>query len=321
MLRTADRSTGFQSLSSAAVLFAAIALPGCGGDDSSGDGGGGDSGGGDSSETTKVASAAPSDMFEAVNGLLDGNDPSELWRLLPNSYQSDVNGIISEFSGKMDAATYDKGFAVFGKLAKVLDEKGDFILGYPMLQMFTAQADPAEMKAGLNSVAKTLDALANSDIKTLDGLKGLNVESFLTSTIGDSMKGLLETAGTVGGAMGESDLPEKMGIAILSESDDSAVVEVTDTDGTKNQVEMTKVEGKWIPADLATEWATQIADAKTQLASFELTKDDKMQATMMMTMVENVLDTMLQAEEQEDFNDTIDSMMQMADSLGGGMGG
>lgn len=337
MLRIADLTSRFPLLSAAALLVAAMALPGCSDDapsdstKTSGDGAKADGGGsGDKSTPTKTeqsaapkkSGASPDDMFQALNGLLDGNDPAKVWRLMPESYHKDVNGLISEFAGKMDPQLWNKGFALFAKITKVLDEKGEFILGYPMVQMMTAQSDPDELKTGLAGVAKTFSAIANSDLKTLDGLKNLNVESFLSTTVGSTVKDLLATASTVGGAMGESDLPEKMGIAILSESADTAVVEVTKADGTKEEVPMAKVEGKWIPKEMATDWAKSIEDAHKSLAGLTITEDDKAGATMMFGMVEQFLDKMLQAEEQEDFNDTVDSITQMMGGMaGGGMGG
>lgn len=299
-------STAIAHRASIALLPLTLALAGCG--DSVGSG------------SAPAAAATPAGFFEALDQARVGK-PQVAWQSLPASYRTDVDALIDDFSGRMDAKLWDDGFAVLGKLVRVLDEKREYILGFPMVQMFTSQSDKKAVDTQYGAVVKTLSAVVNSDIKTLDGLKDLDVAEFLTKTVGSTMGDLLGAANTMGASgLGGPDaamLSAKLEAAVVSETGDGAVVALTKPDGSKEQVSMSKVEGVWVPKDMADGWKQGIADAKSSLAELKITDEDRAQAAMMFGMANGFLDGLLKASSQEEFDEAIDGMSEMFGAFGG----
>ena len=293
------------------ALLLAAGLIGCGDSSSSGSG------------ATAVAQT-PDALFKAYGSAQDGQ-PQALWNALPDSYQSDVEGLISDFAGKMDPDVWEKGFATFGKLVDVLDKKRDYILGHPMVAGMTAMMglDQETLGTQIDATVKAMAAISDSDLATVDGLKNLDVEEFLSSTIGANMKDLMDAAGSMDpaamGGMGADPtaLVGDITTKVLSEEGDSAVVEVTMADGEVQQMPMTKVDGHWLPKEMVDEWAEGIADARENLATFEISPEDKNEAMGAMAMVDGVLNQLLEAGSQEEFNQAVDGIMQMAEMMGG----
>lgn len=262
--------------------------------------------------------AGPTSFFDSLESAKAGQ-PELVWRALPASYRTDVESLIHEFAGKMDAKLWSNGAKMIGKVGRVLEEKGAFVVGHPMVQMFAQGGDPAEMTNGLKTLGKTLSSIAASDVGDVEKLRQLDVDRFLDTTIGDAVKDVMGLVGNVGAGMADtSALTTKIEAKLVSEDGDSATVEVKQPDGEVQSMEMVKVGGAWIPKEMADDWTSGIDEAKANLASMELSDEDKQMATSMMMMVESYLDKMLQAEEQEDFNDVIDGLMQIAESMGGG---
>ncbi|MCP4894978.1 MAG: hypothetical protein GY911_14350, partial [Actinomycetales bacterium] len=76
---------------------------------------------------------SPDGTITAVADALAKGQPAILWAAMPASYQKDVTGLVQDFSARMDAQIYDKGFAVVRKAVAVLKKQQKFILASPMM--------------------------------------------------------------------------------------------------------------------------------------------------------------------------------------------
>ncbi|MDH3583056.1 MAG: hypothetical protein OER86_02445 [Phycisphaerae bacterium] len=261
--------------------------------------------------------APPKDAAGAVQVVIKGltsNRPRAAWDALPASYQKDVTSLVHGIAEKMDEELYNKGFAVAGKAANVLRSKKKFILNHPMVAMMIA-AKRTEAETNWESVVGLLDTMIKSELSKVSSLKTLDPAKFLDGTGATLMKQLSDLS-----KLAPEDQMAKIGqvkAELVSSEGDSAVVKITAPDQPAQTQKFTRVEGKWIPADMAAQWSKSIGQAKANVA--KMTKEDmakaKPQGMMMLAMVESLVGQLEKAETQDAFNQVVGQIMGM---MGGG---
>jgi len=121
--------------------------------------------------------AAVKDMIsKATSG-----DASIAWTILPPKHQADVKTVVQEAAGKIDPEVWNKAFATVGKLSQLLKTKKDYFLGSSLTQGMKPD-EKDELARNWQKIVDIVDALANSDIKTHDGLKAADPGKFLETT-------------------------------------------------------------------------------------------------------------------------------------------
>jgi hypothetical protein len=100
-------------------------------------------------------------------------------------------------------------------------------------------------------------------------------------------------------------------VEIVSSEAETAVVKITVPDEDPEEVELVLVEERWVPKEMADSWADDIAKAKEELAGWDEQKiaESKVQAMMMLGMVESFLDQLAKVESSEEFDQAIGSIM------------
>ncbi len=247
----------------------------------------------------------PDGTVLAIADALANDQPGILWDAIPPSYQQDVNDVIHEFAGKMDPEIWDGIFAVLGKLTDVLGSKRDFILAHPMLA--TAVADRAEAEQKWDSVVGMLDTLVKSDLASLDKLKVLDIQTFLVVTGAQ----LMAQAAEVSEISAEDTYNEEfrakligLQVEVIESSADTAKLRITDQAGESEEVDMVRVEGRWIPKELNDGWQEAITSAKEGLAKItpEEMAENKPQVMMTLGMAEGAIDKLAATSTQADFD-------------------
>ncbi len=249
----------------------------------------------------------PDAFIQATIKAVDGQ-PQAMWNALPASYQKDVNEVLAQFAGKMHPQIWNDGFALAQKVVTVLEKKKDFILAHPTVAQLVKKED---VDTGWEPTVRILSRVVHSELKTLDGVRGLNVEKFLASTIAEVMDdvekagAMAAKAAPVRGAPNVGDLRAKLKTAkvtVESIEGDSAKVKI-EVEGEKPDVqEMVKVEGKWIPKELADGWQQGVADAKKSIDGLKIEPAMVTQFAGMKAMADTILDGLLAAPSQDAFN-------------------
>jgi hypothetical protein len=259
------------------------------------------------------AATADEAVRQVVQGLADGQ-PEVLWYALPASYQQDINAIVHEAAAQTDPELWNRTFGVLGKLSQILDEKRDFILDHPMLA--AQMKDRGQAEKDWKAVVGLLDVVVKSDLADVDKVKKMDVGVFLADTGGEFMD-RLSTAASMANqdAWGEfQNKMRNMKVTVVSSEGDHAMVRMESPGEAAKEEEFTRVEGKWIPKNMADEWALTMDNAREQLANVAGQQDDasKQMALMQLGMVEAALDNILAAKTAEDFNASIGGIMGMA---------
>lgn len=274
-------------------------------------------GGGGAADVPKTADQA---VLRVVNAMAE-NKPVAVWDALPESYQKDVTGLVHSAIAKIDAELYNQSVATGQRVAKLLKDKKQFILAHPMI----AQQIPnkAEVEKQWDGIVGVLNTVLNSELATHDKAKTVNIGSFLDKTGSKVMGDITNLAKLVpGGGEGagkENEVTEMIKKAkatkatMVKEEGDKATVKMETPGEEPANVEFVRVEGKWIPADMAKEWKGMIEEAKKEIANMkdEDMKQAKEMAIPMLGMVGGLLGTLENAKTQEEFNAAVNGLMQM----------
>lgn len=274
------------------------------------------------STSASASSDAPEAQINDVLHAFAAGDASKVWAQLPAKYQSDVKSIVSEFSSKVDPDLWNKGFGLLGKLTKVLKEKKEFVLGS---QIVTAFATP-EVKGGASknwdAVVGMLDTLATSEIKTIDGLKGVDVGKFVASTGNTLFSTGIKVAETSNAeAKTEIDRVRAAQVKLVKVEGDTATLSAPTADGTPKDKVFKKVDGKWLPAELVDGWDKGVADMKADMAAVQIPPEQKAGVMGAIAMAETTVDQLAAAKDQAEFDRILGGVMQMLGPMMGPGGG
>jgi len=270
-----------------------------------------------------AADDTPDAAARALQADLEAGNLRAMWDALPPSYQRDVNDLIHTFAANMDADVWTAGTGLVRKVVRVLKEKKEFLLNQPALAQ--APVDATVMSQNWDPLVSVLDAIATSDLADLEKLKTLDVGAFLDGTgkkIAEQLAALAKAADDQKLTLTEFPaIPvEAMPLAGIANAKFSTVQVQGDTatlrienEGETEDQEVVRVDGKWLPKAMVDQWSEQMQAAKTALTTSlpENLKKNKLQIVMPMQMVQGVLDQLLAAKTQAEFDQVIQQVMQM----------
>jgi hypothetical protein len=250
----------------------------------------------------------PEGTVEAVAKGISEKQPDIVWEAMPASYQEDVNGLIHQFAEAMDESVHEKLFEVTSKLENVLSSKKEFIVNSKMLSQ--GPIDKAEFEKNYDSLVDLIAAVNNSDVADLGALKNADAGDMLASTGRDVMEALAAlSAASKDDPMGDM-LDELKGIKVEVLSSDENAAKVKTTVGDKvEEIDLVKVDERWVPKEMAEGWDDGIAMAKKNLEEMaKAMKENKMQQIGMLGGIEATLDELLKVESQEEFDQFLEGM-------------
>jgi prepilin-type processing-associated H-X9-DG protein len=241
------------------------------------------------------------------------SDVGAMWTLLPKSYRTEINSMAHMIGEAMPKTIWDEAFTLLGRLGKILETKQDIIL-----QMMEGNLPPntskEDLKFGLNSVGKMLNSLASSEMAKVENLKSIDLADVADSTLTDMMKLINnDKVKKVFQTNSQSDLffdsLKNFKAELVSEAGNIAKLKVTDPEGKVEELELIKVEDKWIPKKMADEFKKSISEAKTQLKEgLKKLPEMQMQVGMGIGMASGVISTLENAKSADDFKKAFESL-------------
>jgi hypothetical protein len=259
-------------------------------------------------------------MQTIADEILVGNC-SILWHAMPSSYQADVNAIAKLAGAKVDPEIYDKSFGLVGRFAQIADKQKSFILNTKLGGELAAE-QIAEIEAAWPSIIGFIQTIVTSSISSSEGLRAFDGQGFSEQTLPALFKYSNDLA-----AISKEENPfgslEFDRLKTIENAGTAAVIEITFTNGDVETEDFIKVENRWVPTEMATNWSTQIADTKKKLeaiSSEEIAKN-KPQLMGMITMLDGILTQLEKAETQEQFDQALrGAMMPIGMLIMQGMG-
>jgi hypothetical protein len=269
-----------------------------------------------------AAADTPDAAARALQASMEAGDLRAVWDALPSSYQRDVNDLVHTFAANMDADLWRSGTGLVRKAIQVLKEKKEFILQQPALA--ASPVDTTAMIENWDPIVGVLETIAASDLADLEKLKTLDVGVFLDGTgkkIAEQLAALAKAADDQKLSLTEfPGVPvDAMPLAGIGSAKFSTVKIEGDTatlgienDGTMQEEEVVRVDGKWLPKKMVDQWSEQMQSAKTALTTQmpENLKKNKMAIVVPMQVILGVLDQLLATKTQAEFDQVIQQVMQ-----------
>jgi len=283
------------------------------------------SGCGKSARVEKKLGPAETITF-AANSTAD-SDMGAVWTLLPKSYRSDINDMVHMVGEQMPKTIWDEAFVLVGRIGKILETKQDLILEM-MEGSLPPNTSKEDVKFGLQSVGKMLSLLASSEMAKVENLKSIDLTDVADSTLTEIMKLMnndrvkkIFQSNTPTKSELFFDSFKKVKAELISESGNSAKVKVTDPNGKVDELELVKVEDKWISKKMADDFKKGIKEAKAQLAeSLKQLPEMQMQVGMGIGLVTGVLTTIENAKSVDEIKKAFEGLpinpLAMAGNLG-----
>jgi len=298
-----------QLIKFAIVIIATAILSGCGGNEDT-----------------------PTTFFNGIKDAATNNNPSAVWDTIPFSMQRDVDSLAHDLGNQMPAEFYDSVWELVSRVSALLENKREFILNTPMVQMGFLQSSPQEKDqfvATYDYIVPAINMLASSQISSAGGLKTFNTSRFLTNNghqLTDAIVSLIQVAATqnqeASAGLQVWQSLSSLKVTTVSENGDRAVVQTSvvlpalfaqsGVDGTEN-VSMTKVDGKWIPSDLHNGFGLVIAEARLNIAKtdFNVNGEQMMGMSMAVAMGDVVLGPLEAANTQAEFDQAIQQLAML----------
>jgi hypothetical protein len=150
------------------------------------------------------------------------------------------------------------------------------------------------------------------------------VNDFLSTTGADFMEHMTALAAVSDQAEFKNSMAEYKAakFTLVKVEGDKATINVEVPNQQIEPVEMVKVEGKWIPQELADVWPAKIQEAKDSLEKIDTSQMQKNKAPLMaqINMIDAQLNVLLDAKTEKSFNDQLSGLV-IAAMMGGGGGG
>lgn len=285
---------------------------------------------GDDGKTTAAPApampATPEETMKHVTAQLGDGKPEVLWDALPASYQNDASGLVHEFGKTVDQETYNAGFGLVQKVVKILETKKEFILALPQLQQNPAKP---ELEKNWDKLVGFVSKIANCELTDSSKLATLDVRQFLATTGSGIMKDAMALALLAPQKPNEARIDPQIMFRntkaeIVNQTPDSATLKMTAPGEQPKELQVVKVEDKWIPKEMADGWKQAVLDAKAGLAKLkaENNKQNKDMALAQIKQVDAMLDQVLATKTADEFMGQIGQIIGMAmGAIMGGMGG
>ena len=232
---------------------------------------------------------------EAVFKALQAKDLVSVVNLMPAKYMTDIDGIVQEFGKTMDKEMWDKSIAVMDKVVKVgVAQKAG------LAEMIAGMGIPAkkeDLEKAVDAIAEIWALLKETGITDLEKLKTFSTSEFAKAALPKITEKIWAFADGTQKAQVQAAMAvlTTAQVKVLETTKNEKFGEVVEVEiniaGEAEKGKMVKVDGKWIPQEMAEEWDEAMAEAKKGLLEMaaELPKS-KAEAMAGLAQVETALD-------------------------------
>lgn len=221
------------------------------------------------------------------------NRPEQIFKAMPASYRADIDALVADAAKRMDTELWNESTALLKQAVGILKSKRELLLASPMMASVPNKAD---VEKNWDTGVSLLQALVNSEFISIERLRQGKVEGLLTddgAAIMAKITGLMENSESSAEAGKALAKLKAMRVSLVSQDGDSAVVKIEAPEETPENIDMVKVEGVWIPKDMADGFNEGIAEARKNLEQIDFTSEEGKQKKAMILMQMGAIKPML----------------------------
>jgi hypothetical protein len=269
----------------------------------------------------RVIPSSPPEAVRAVVEAMADNQPRVLWDALPPSYQADIREVISVFCAQMDPEMYRRMFRILGKAVKVLKEKEDYFARSPVA-LSTPLLESSIGRHWRQDVA-ILEAIAGSELSSLESLRQMDPGKFLASTGHTVMAGLEAFRVRLQSAPGPNPWEKfnqslkQSGVQFVPTTEGRGYLKFTSSTNNPKEVALTRVDGRWVPTEMAVSWKEGIARAKEGMVKLGGPEFERVKPTLNLALagLEGLVDSLGKADSQKEFDEKLKSFATLGSVL------
>ncbi|GAA5496984.1 hypothetical protein Rhal01_03172 [Rubritalea halochordaticola] len=242
-----------------------------------------------------------------------------LWNSMPAKYQSDVQGITRDFGAKVDSEIYNETMKTLSATSGLLKSKKGFILELAQDNSEAMGEDKvAAVKENYDAVVNLVDAIVNSDIKDTDSLKSIELTKFF-GDIQPEFQKVADVVFTLAAEDEDISWMDNPKAELVSESGDTA--EVKDPENNEETMKLKRVDNRWVPEEMTTDWDKNMEEARQGIAAMEGMEDmQKQQMLGGLRMVQAAIKQLDATKTKEEFQQKLMEVgQQFGPLLGGGL--
>lgn len=258
--------------------------------------------------------ATAQQQVEALLAAFGRSDAVAFWDWLPMTWQHDVETIAHELADHLDAKTYDRAAKLVQRCARAAIAKQEFVFGNQTIANLMQQngADPQSAREVYAALAGMLQQLAGGELGSVEGLRAFDGRRFASR----SGKALLETVLALGRATGDDPLAELETVRVrtVGKGDGQERVELSAPGRPAEVTTFVRVEGRWVPTEMADGWDENVRDVRRKIAAMPKNGDPKFaaQTGLVLGMLEAFVQQLESVESQAEFDALCAQTMAMA---------
>ena len=210
--------------------------------------------------TTKPAGpeGAPADtdpsmaVRRVLQGVQDGK-AAAIWAFLPSRYQRDIDALVRNFAGKMDAKIWNRTFVSLKRLVGIARAKKGLLINNPGLPL--RELDQKQLDENWSALLELFDTLLTSELKDVKTLATFDGKAFCAGTGTRFLKQLRAISSSEqGDPLGQLATSKITVVERTSEQAQLQIGEVQNDGGAEPAPpsQFVVVDGQWFPTDLTT---------------------------------------------------------------------
>ena len=199
---------------------------------------------------TTVDAGEPDQAVRAVlEGVRDGK-ASAIWAFLPSRYQRDINRLVQDFAGRVDAEVWNRTFVTLKRLLEVARSKKELLINNPGLAL--REIDQKQLDEHWPALLGLFDTLLTSELKEVKTLKTFDGKEFFAGTGTRFLEQLRSLSST--------DASDPLGglatsrISVIDRGPETARLQIGEA-GTPETPSPPRqfivIDGQWFPSELA----------------------------------------------------------------------
>jgi len=257
----------------------------------------------------------PDGAMRNIQQAVQDSKPEQIFTALPASYQADLDTLVADAAKRMDTELWNEGVGLVKRVVRLLETKRDLLLASPMLANVPNKAD---IEKNWDTGVAFAQALVSSDFLKIERLRQGNIKGLLAgdgAALMAKMTTLVENSESSAEAGEALSTLKAATVALVSQDGDRAVIRVEAPGEEPETLEMVKIEGVWIPQEMADGFKEGIAEARKNLAQMDFTSEEgkqkKAMAMQQMAAVKPMLDQLEAAKTQQDLQVVFGGIMMM----------
>lgn len=298
----------------AGMAAAALACAGCGRTD----GGAADATAESLAKVVQTPEQEAQGAVEAAMAALKEGRADQVYAMLPESYRKDISEVVAAYAGKVDPDVLRMGVETLGAFGNALAKQAGNVLQLTQAQgLVPVQLDD-------DSAAALEEALTADNVRAVGEWlakcgEWLNPEALRKGDL-DGLLGSAAIGEFVKKAWAEGEAKGPLSVRLAGEAPESAggvLLEMGSEENGFEPQELVKVDGCWVPKELADEWPEMVRQAMAGVADFSLDDETVQKAKKMLPALKRAMASWGDSETPEELMGNVMGTMMTLGAMGG----